>query len=134
MTQAFDEMAEDARKWMIRAGVAEAELAKLKDPQAVFINLLCGSIARPSISQICFVYGEKAFRAALSAAQSDRDETIAKMEAETAKDGEIIMQACKDLEECHRLLKWAQGCVPFPSACHSAIVKYLESTEGKAKP
>lgn len=29
-------------------------------------------------------------------------------------------------------LKWARGCVPFPSDCHAAIVAAIEEVEGGA--
>jgi hypothetical protein len=42
--------------------IAEA----IRDPNAVHVNMLRGSIARPSVAQIIHIYGEDAFRAALA--------------------------------------------------------------------
>jgi hypothetical protein len=46
------------------------------DPNAVHINLLRRSLARPTVSQIIHIYGEDAIRAALSAASAVRSEGV----------------------------------------------------------
>lgn len=41
-----------------RADKAEAELAKVTDPNAVHVNMLRGTIAKPSVAQIKHLYGD----------------------------------------------------------------------------
>ena len=56
--------------WNTRAAGAErdalrAEVERLRDPAAVHINMLRGTIAAPSLAQIIHIFGEEAIRAAL---------------------------------------------------------------------
>lgn len=48
-----------------KAETAEEENAKLSDPVAVHLNMLRGTIAKPSIENIIHIYGEDVLRAAL---------------------------------------------------------------------
>jgi hypothetical protein len=58
------------------AEITDTELLAIlaNDPNAVHINLLRRSLARPTVSQIIHIYGEDAIRAALSAASAVRSE------------------------------------------------------------
>jgi hypothetical protein len=60
------------------AEITDTELLAIlaNDPNAVHINLLRRSLARPTVSQIIHIYGEDAIRAALSAASAVRSEGV----------------------------------------------------------
>ena len=55
-------------RWNTRADLCATDprTAALSDPNAVHINMLRGSIARPTIAQIIHVYGADELRAALA--------------------------------------------------------------------
>jgi hypothetical protein len=63
------------------AEITDTELLAIlaNDPNAVHINLLRRSLARPTVSQIIHIYGEDAIRAALSAASAVRSEGVVKV-------------------------------------------------------
>jgi len=55
--QTFDDISRVADEWMHRAETAQAELTKLADPVAVYVNMLRGTIAKPTMQQIFHIYG-----------------------------------------------------------------------------
>lgn len=65
-----DLIAEKFRKYEATIEAQAATIEKLegalKDPNAVHVNLLRGTIARPTIRQIIHIYGEEPLRQALA--------------------------------------------------------------------
>lgn len=82
-----------------RTEKAEAELAKLADPDAVHANMLRGTIAKPSWAQIKHLYAGEADKAEalLAEAQFERDNNRAKLEVK--KREYLDASAAKDRAE-----------------------------------
>ncbi len=64
--QAFDDMSRVADTWMHKAEGLQREIDMLSDPVAVHLNMLRGTIAKPSVEQIIHLYGVDALVAALA--------------------------------------------------------------------
>jgi len=64
--QAFDDMSRVADTWMHKVDDLRREIDMLSDPNVVHLNMLRGTIAKPSVDQIIHLYGVDALVAALA--------------------------------------------------------------------
>ncbi|PTX52453.1 hypothetical protein IQ03_01294 [Gemmobacter caeni] len=78
--------------------MSETDILKLlADPDAVHLNLLRGTLARPSVEQIVHLYGAEALRAALPS-PPDPDERVAELERAIAEQAALLEDRFSDLD------------------------------------
>lgn len=78
--------------------MSETDIIRLlSDPDAVYLNLLRGTLARPSAAQIVHLYGEEALRAALPS-PPDPDTRVAELEGVIAQQGALLEGRFSDLD------------------------------------
>jgi hypothetical protein len=94
--------------------MSETDIIKLlSDPDAVHLNLLRGTLARPSVHQIVHLYGEEALRAALPSpadpSLADPDTRIAELEGLVSDQAAMLEERFSDL----RLAGFQNGVFTF---------------------
>jgi hypothetical protein len=77
--------------------MSETDIIKLlSDPDAVYLNLVRGTLARPSVHQIVHLYGEETLRAALPS-PPDPDDRIPQLEAVISNQAALLEERFSDM-------------------------------------
>lgn len=95
----------------------------LSDPDAVHLNLLRGTLARPSLEQIIHLYGAEALRAALPA-PPDPDLRVSELEAMIASQAALIEERYADMN----LVGFEDGVFTFMSPIIPLIAEAMAQT------
>jgi hypothetical protein len=104
--------------------MSETDIIKLlSDPDAVHLNLLRGSLARPSVEQIVHLYGAETLRAALPS-PPDPDERVAELERAIAEQAALIEERYSDMH----LVGFEDGVFTFKSPIIPLIAEAMAQT------
>lgn len=111
--------------------MSEMDILKiLSDPDAVHLNLLRGTLARPSVEQIIHLYGAETLRAALPAPPdpdlrvSELEATVLAMEAVIASQAALIEERYSDMH----LVGFEDGVFTFKSPIIPLIAEAMAQT------
>lgn len=104
--------------------MSETDIIKLlSDPDAVHLNLLRGSLARPSVEQIVHLYGAETLRTALPS-PPDPDERVAELERAIAEQAALIEERYSDMH----LVGFEDGVFTFKSTIIPLIAEAMAQT------
>ncbi len=111
--------------------MSETDILKLlADPDAVHLNLLRGTLARPSFEQIIHLYGAEALRAALPSPPdpdlrvSELEATVLELEAVIASQAALIEERYSDM----KLVGFEDGVFTFISPIIPLVAEAMAQT------